>query len=683
MSTPVASAWWAITPEARKEIVSLQKELREVGPLLRKKQNAQAAELVQNIRNRMQQLNIGDDEKDRAWLSLKAQFERAAQSLPVSFVTEIAPILREQCERCHSGNQPAGRLRLDTFSQLTRGGQSGAFLKPGAPQQSMVLSRLMSPDPQQRMPREGERLSDEQLSLFARWISQGAPFDGDNREAALADLQVVAGPSEMNDTAASGESRRGKKSRSDKSKSKIIPESTPPTETNGPKVTLADGSETVSFKETIAPILVNICLNCHSGETPQGELNVTTFRQLLKGGKTGNTIVPGKPDDSYLIDLVLRQDPMKMPQGQAQLKRSEAEAFETWIREGAHFDGTDPGAPLRSLVPTAEELEAKRLAAMSDDEHRANRDQQAVALWKRISPRNAGASLRTEHLLLHGDIAEARLKELGDVAEQQLRTLREEYGGRSEPRPKRKTSRKTGGAVEKSDTASSVDTEQKPETAAGSETASQAEGEGGSDPESRPWRGGLIIFVTKDRFEYEEFNTVLMNGRRTPETIHGHIVVTANQDEAYVAMHDVGEESSKDALGASDTLRSLVSQAYISRQATTLPDWLLQGFGISAALPDGDSDYLKALPEKGLASIRTLASPDQLFAGDTFAPDEVTAVGYVLVRFLSQRGGASRYRSFLDELQKSGDVAAAMQKTWKQSPEAIARDFLKTSLRSQ
>ena len=40
-----------------------------------------------------------------------------------------------------------------------------------------------------------------------------------------------------------------------------------------------------------------------------------------------------------------------MPAGnQVQIKRSQAQALEKWIREGAHFDGVDGKATLRSLV---------------------------------------------------------------------------------------------------------------------------------------------------------------------------------------------------------------------------------------------------------------------------------------------------------------------------------------------
>ena len=57
------------------------------------------------------------------------------------------------------------------------------------------------------------------------------------------------------------------------------------------------------------------------------------------------------------------------------------------------------------------------------------------------------------------------------------------------------------------------------------------------------------MFVTNDRFDYEEFNTVLTD-RRTPKAISGHSMITANFETAYVAMHDVGDTESADSLTA-------------------------------------------------------------------------------------------------------------------------------------
>jgi hypothetical protein len=114
------------------------------------------------------------------------------------------------------------------------------------------------------------------------------------------------------------------------------------------------GEKSISFKKDIAPWMVSICLRCHSGTTPNIPFVFTSFKELMRGGPTGNTIVPGNPDDSYIVDLVLRQDPIKMPGGIAQLKLSQAKSLEKWIREGAVYDGDNPNMPMADLIQSGQ-----------------------------------------------------------------------------------------------------------------------------------------------------------------------------------------------------------------------------------------------------------------------------------------------------------------------------------------
>lgn len=591
-SLPQATATAALPPEVRKELTDLQKEVREVAPLIRRKQIAEAKALLERVEARIAELMIAEDEKDRAWTSLKSQLERAQLSIPVSFEHDVAPILKASCLRCHGAEQASGNLRLDTYNSMARGGRTGPLAVPRRPLQSLLLGRLMATNEQQRMPRGGARLSEAEIATIGRWIEQGAEFDGENRDAPIGDSTM---------------------------------EKKPPVQ-----VVMATGNETVSFTKDLAPWFVNICLGCHSGANPRGGYNITTFEQLLTDGDTGHTIVPGNPDGSYIVDLVLRQEPLKMPAGQAQLKRSQAEALETWIREGAHFDGTDPKAPLRSLVPTEAEMEAAKLASMTDAEFSERRTQQAADLWKRVSPRATGASITTTHLIVHGNVEEGRLQTLGDWGEAHLAALTERY-----------------------------------KLPAG----------------EKPWRGRLIVFVGKDRFDYEEFNTVLMNGRRTPKSVSGHILVTPNFETAYVAMHDVGDTATADTLSAQYLLNSLLSQAYLNRDGSNLPDWLRQGFGtLEAGIPAG-SEYLKTIPARAATALATITDPAKIFDDGTFAPDEVGPVGYLLVRFLTTQRGAPRLQQLIQELRTNPNAGRAVQQAYGETPASLGQAFLRAGVR--
>ena len=73
----------------------------------------------------------------------------------------------------------------------------------------------------------------------------------------------------------------------------------------------------------------------------------------MKGGASGEpAIVAGKPEQSYLIELVTSDDAeVRMPKEQKRLAAAEVELLRRWIGEGAAFDAPDEAASLDSYVP--------------------------------------------------------------------------------------------------------------------------------------------------------------------------------------------------------------------------------------------------------------------------------------------------------------------------------------------
>lgn len=99
---------------------------------------------------------------------------------PVSFDRQIRPILSEACFQCH-GPDPESRkakLRLDTpdGAFADRGGY--AAIVPGKPDESELIRRISSHDPDEMMPppKSGEALSDAEVALIRDWIAQGAEW---------------------------------------------------------------------------------------------------------------------------------------------------------------------------------------------------------------------------------------------------------------------------------------------------------------------------------------------------------------------------------------------------------------------------------------------------------------------------------------------------------------------------
>ncbi|MEY3459912.1 MAG: hypothetical protein RL215_3069, partial [Planctomycetota bacterium] len=219
-------AAWAIPPETKKELGELAKELKEVSALLKKKEVEQAKEIIAKAEARVKELAIAEDEKDRSWTSFRSALEKARYALPVSFESEVAPILKANCVRCHNEAQASGNLRVDTYAAIAMGGRSGQVVLPRVPNRSLLAVRLIHSDEMLRMPKESAKLKDAEILTIVRWIEQGAGFDGESMDAPIGDSLV---------------------------------EKKPPV-----KVVMADGSETVSFKKDIAPWMVNICIGCHS-----------------------------------------------------------------------------------------------------------------------------------------------------------------------------------------------------------------------------------------------------------------------------------------------------------------------------------------------------------------------------------------------------------------------------------
>ncbi|MCU1261031.1 MAG: hypothetical protein JWO80_3916 [Bryobacterales bacterium] len=95
-------------------------------------------------------------------------------------------------------------------------------------------------------------------------------------------------------------------------------------------------SDPAEFFETrVRPVLANNCYSCHTN-SKLGGLEVDSRGALLKGGKSGPAIVPGKPADSLLIKAVAQIEPrLKMPMGGSKLKDTEIADLSHWIEIGA------------------------------------------------------------------------------------------------------------------------------------------------------------------------------------------------------------------------------------------------------------------------------------------------------------------------------------------------------------
>lgn len=93
---------------------------------------------------------------------------------PPDFNREIRPLLSGKCFKCHGPDAEARKaeLRLDRRQDAI---DAGAVVS-GRPEESPLLQRVTSDDPDLRMPPVGDRLSDNEIETLRAWIKSGAKF---------------------------------------------------------------------------------------------------------------------------------------------------------------------------------------------------------------------------------------------------------------------------------------------------------------------------------------------------------------------------------------------------------------------------------------------------------------------------------------------------------------------------
>jgi mono/diheme cytochrome c family protein len=106
---------------------------------------------------------------------------------PATFERDIKPILEKHCYECHGPSKARGKLRLHTPAFLLKGGESGAIVQPGNPEQSLMIRRVLGLDDEDRMPKDGDPLPDADIARLRSWIEQGAAVPAEtNADAAKA-----------------------------------------------------------------------------------------------------------------------------------------------------------------------------------------------------------------------------------------------------------------------------------------------------------------------------------------------------------------------------------------------------------------------------------------------------------------------------------------------------------------
>jgi mono/diheme cytochrome c family protein len=207
--------------------------------------------------------------------------ENAAAPAP-SFAEDVRPLFQAKCVRCHGGKTRKADLDLRTLPAVLEGGESGPAVVPGKPDDSPLYEKVHSGA---MPPGKKDRLSAAEVETIRRWIVGGA--------RARSGAGVKAKPK-------------------------------PPA-----AVTQHD----------VIPILLRHCTVCHGLHRQEGRLDLRTRAAMLRGGKSGAAIVPGKPEASLVLKKIRAgQMPPRDRLVEASVKPVEPPEIDTlarWIAAGA------------------------------------------------------------------------------------------------------------------------------------------------------------------------------------------------------------------------------------------------------------------------------------------------------------------------------------------------------------
>lgn len=205
---------------------------------------------------------------------------------PVDFKTEVYPLFKAACFKCHGPEKQKGKYRMDTKEGAFKvTDDHGPAIAPGKSAQSAIvlmaaglIDEMLMPPPGGK-PGESDPLTREQIGLLRAWIDQGAAWpDGPIAEV-------------------------------------VLP---------------------VRFDPDIRPLLMASCAKCHSGPGAEGGFSVEGPDRVLAGGKTyGKVVTPGDPKKSSLLTILAGKDE-DIPKPEAhRIADKSLKLVEEWIRQGA------------------------------------------------------------------------------------------------------------------------------------------------------------------------------------------------------------------------------------------------------------------------------------------------------------------------------------------------------------
>lgn len=105
----------------------------------------------------------------------------------------------------------------------------------------------------------------------------------------------------------------------------------------------------VVFSRDVWPVMRRRCYSCHAGPAAEGGLRMETEQQLRAGGSSGPLFVPGKPDESRLVEVIVGDRPEMPPE--RPLAAAQVDLLRRWVAEGARIDRVPVDTTLDVVIP--------------------------------------------------------------------------------------------------------------------------------------------------------------------------------------------------------------------------------------------------------------------------------------------------------------------------------------------
>jgi len=393
-----------------------------------------------------------------------------------------------------------------------------------------------------------------------------------------------------------------------------------------PEPTFGIDNGPLKFSRDIAPILAGNCMPCHKDMPKQGEFNLSTFQKLLEGSQSGPVLVPGKAEESLLVQLVTQR---KMPRGGNRRLSNEAIArIQRWVAEGATLDaGVSPTDSLDKIKPSPEQIRRESLAKLSPAVRDAQVEKLGLERLKKGTPQAEPKVLTGKNLLIFHAMPEERAKTLLRTLETQRTAVLNLIGNRVEAL--------TG-------------------------------------PEK------LSVYVVKDANAYTEF-VRSVEQREVEMGTEGHARLNADAPYLVVTDHLAGGEETAAPAGATKkatrkknaddldpfgppatrTLAGVATEALTSGALAAsgkAPRWLSEGLGAyMASQVEPRSPYYTALRTEALQQLQLgweTRSGEVL--NDQGSPAVMRAMGFTLCQWIGSTGYRQQFPMFVRALTDEG-----------------------------